>query len=168
MLRAIMEVHFVANIKAQPDDGGKKLDAAARIERSAGGAVAKIKVAEHRAKSCGVDANFKICKPALSKDEGANRSAAGLEFRSNEAVQHTDIGSNNGCRAAGWCDGGAEAARKIVGQVTFELHVGMNVEPHASAQAQVVGVCVLELKVIGEYTDLAVVLRKCGRRQPQH
>src|SRR5215510_5532717 len=101
VLRAIMEIHFVTNIKAQSDDGGEELDAASRVECSASGAVAKIKVAEHRAKSCGVDANFKICKPALSKDKGTDCSPAGLEFRSNKPVQHTDIGTDNGCGAAG-------------------------------------------------------------------
>src|SRR2546425_6246152 len=97
MVRAVVEIDFIASIQPQSYGTEMSLEAQARIEHATHvlrpQAVNRACEGPNRGRR---RVEAKIDESALERQEGANRAVAALNFRAEQAVQDAKIAAHNG------------------------------------------------------------------------
>jgi hypothetical protein len=162
VLGAASEIDFVANIETQTDGTDAAFETTARIENSGEVMRAKIGDGTYGVADCGGSIiQEEMSEATFDGDEGMKMRPAESEFGTDEAVKNTHIGTLQG---DGWRHGGIRGktfgkyAIEVIVHFCFEGERPIELEAEASADAGEIGIGFGEVKIVGVYAGLDMVI----------
>src|ERR1700676_324470 len=126
VMRAVLEVHFVADIKTQPNGTEMSLKAAARIESSHHVVVTKTRNRARECSECGGRLiQAEIYNPAFNRHERLNGMSSQVDAWAKQAMNYAQIRTLESCAYATWRGSVreilGERPAEVVGHFAFEL-----------------------------------------------
>ena len=166
VVRAVVEVDFVAEFKAQSQRAEAGLRSCSRIHGrvQAGGANAEERALK-RGKREEAWAEAEIDKAGFQRDERAQPTLRGPEGRPEQAMRDTDGRASDGSNVAIGNVGVRllEVDPIVVREFAFDHHFAMNAVAEASAEPEIAGTGLGNAEVIEKYAGLDALLGQQAR-----